>query len=433
MSSMPSRRGLTVAALSTALVMSLAATSVAQDAEKVELTMLADNTEGTMAWTEALVAAYEEMNPNVSISVEWRPGGGEGDNIVKTRLATGEMADIFRYNSGSLFQALNPTETLVDLSGEPFMDNVSDSFLPSVTAGDGVYGVPLGTAMGGGILYNKKVYADLGLSVPTTWDEFAANNEAIKAAGIAPVAASFADTWTSQLFVLADYFNVQAAEPDFAERYTSNQAKYATSPAAMAGFLHTQEAFEKGWWQEDFDVTTYGEAVGLLAEGKVAHYPMLTFALGEISNTHPDAIGDIGFFAQPGSADANGATIWMTDGTYIPKTSKNIDAAKDFLAYVASVEATEVLSEAQSPAGPYLIEGASLPDDAMPALLDLQAYLDAGAAAPALEFLSPIKGPQLEHILVEVGSGLRSAEDGAALYDQDVVKQAQQLGLEGWD
>jgi raffinose/stachyose/melibiose transport system substrate-binding protein len=227
--------------------------------------MLADNTEGTMAWTQALVDAYVAKNPNVTISVEWRPGGGEGDNIVKTRLATGEMADIFRYNSGSLFQALNPTETLVDLSAEPFIENVSDSFLPSVSAGDGIYGVPLGTAMGGGILYNKKVYADLGLEVPTTWEAFAANNEAIKAAGIAPVAASFADTWTSQLFVLSDYFNVQAAEPDFAERYTNNQAKHATSPAALAGFLHTQEGFDKGWWQEDYDVTTYGEAVGLLA------------------------------------------------------------------------------------------------------------------------------------------------------------------------
>jgi hypothetical protein len=34
---------------------------------------------------------------------------------------------------------------------------------------------------------------------------------------------------------------------------------------------------------------------------------------------------------------------------------------------------------------------------------------------------------------VEVGSGLRSAADGAALYDKDVKKQAQQLGLKGWD
>ncbi len=42
--------------------------------------------------------------------------GSEGDNIVKTRLATGEMADIFQYNSGSLFLALKPEQTLADLS-----------------------------------------------------------------------------------------------------------------------------------------------------------------------------------------------------------------------------------------------------------------------------------------------------------------------------
>jgi raffinose/stachyose/melibiose transport system substrate-binding protein len=28
---------------------------------------------------------------------------------------------------------------------------------------------------------------------------------------------------------------------------------------------------------------------------------------------------------------------------------------------------------------------------------------------------------------------VRSAEEGAALYDEDVKKQAQQLGLPGWD
>jgi raffinose/stachyose/melibiose transport system substrate-binding protein len=64
---------------------------------------------------------------------------------------------------------------------------------------------------------------------------------------------------------------------------------------------------------------------------------------------------------------------------------------------------------------------------------DLESYFDQeGATTPALEFLSPIKGPALEHICVEVGSGIRSAQDGAALYDEDVEKQAQQLGLEGW-
>ena len=59
-------------------------------------------------------------------------------------------------------------------------------------------------------------------------------------------------------------------------------------------------------------------------------------------------------------------------------------------------------------------------------------YVDSGAVTPALEFLSPIKGPALEQITVEVGSGIRDAQAGAELYDEDVEKQAQQLGLEGW-
>jgi raffinose/stachyose/melibiose transport system substrate-binding protein len=68
-----------------------------------------------------------------------------------------------------------------------------------------------------------------------------------------------------------------------------------------------------------------------------------------------------------------------------------------------------------------------------PAVADLATYFEAdGRTAPALEFLSPIKGPNLENITVEVGSGIRSAADGAALYDEDVKKQAQQLGLPGW-
>jgi len=63
----------------------------------------------------------------------------------------------------------------------------------------------------------------------------------------------------------------------------------------------------------------------------------------------------------------------------------------------------------------------------------MQPYLDKeGASSLALEFLSPVKGPSLEQITVEVGSGIRKAKDGAARYDEDVKKQAQQLGLAGW-
>ena len=414
---------------------SAAPTASAAAGEPVTLTYYVDDNNVTAARLQGLTEAYTALHPNVTFEIETHPGGTEGDNLVKTRLATGEMSDIFYYNSGSLFQALNPTESLVDLSGEPFIANMVEAYLPTVSAGEGIYGVPTEGSLGGGILYNNKIYADLGLQVPKTWDEFAANNDKIKESGKAPICATFGDTWTSQLFVLADYYNVQAAVPDFAEKYTANEAHYADTPAASVGFQHLQEAFEKGWWQEDYAADKFERGQELLATGECAHYPMLTFAVGTIVENFPDNAADVGFFAQPGTDAANnGATIWMPAATYIPKTTEGakLEAAKQFLAFVASVEGTEAMSAAVAPSGPYMITGSTLPDDVPVAIKDMQPYIDAGLVAPALEFLSPIKGPALEQITVAVGSGINSAEEGAELYDQDVEKQAQQLGLPGW-
>jgi raffinose/stachyose/melibiose transport system substrate-binding protein len=408
-------------------------TEAAAAEEAVTLTYLADDSETTQSIVHTLADAYMALHPNVTIEIENRPQGGDGDNVVKTRLATGEMTDIFFYNAGSLLQALQPTDTLVDLSGEPFMANVDEAFKQTVSQNGQVFGVPSTTAMGGGILYNKKIYADLGLSVPKTWAEFAANNEKIKAAGIAPVIATYGDTWTSQLFVLADYYNVQQAHPTFAADYTANKAKYATTSEAMAGFNNLAEGFEKGWYQQDFATAKYEQGLKLLADGKGAHYPMLSFALSTIATNSPDKVNDIGFFAQPGTdAAKNGATIWMLAATYIPKTTQHLEEAKDFLAFIVSPEAVAALNAKVPPSGPYLIKGAKLPDDVLPAVKDIAAYIESGNSAPALEFLSPVKGPSLEQICVAVGTGQMTPEEAAAAYDEDVKKQAQQLGLAGW-
>jgi raffinose/stachyose/melibiose transport system substrate-binding protein len=387
------------------------------------------------AETEALTAAYTAKHPDVTFEIEQRPGGAEGDNMVKTRLATGEMADIFQYNAGSLFQALKPTQTLADLSDLPGQADIMDGFKKVVTGSDGkVYGVPFEAAMGGGIYYNRKIYEELGLSVPKTWDEFMANNKKIKAAGKVAVAQTYRDTWTSQLFVLADFYNVQTEVPTFAEDYTANKAKYATTPAAMRGFEHLEEVYKGGYLNEDFGAASYPDGVRMVATGEAAHYPMLTFAIGEIKQNYPDNLNDVGFFAQPGQdASKNGLTVWMPAAFYVPAASEHIDVAKDFLNFVASPEGCDIITKAIGANGPYMVKGCTLPPDVPKAVADMLPYFQTeGATGPALEYLSPVKGPALEQFTVEVGSGIRPAADAAALYDQDVEKQAKQLGLPGW-
>lgn len=414
----------------------LAATMMTGTAHAETLTFFTGNDQAVVAFSEAIANAFEEKNPGVDVEIELGPGGTERDNMVKSRLATGTMSDVFVYNAGSLFQAINPIQTTVDLSNEPWQANILDSFKQVVTASDDtIRGAPFGMAMGGGILYNKPIYEELGLEVPKTWDEFMANNGKIKAAGRVPVIQTYGDTWTSQIFVLADYFNVQSKEPDFAERYTKNQAKYATSKAALAGFQKLQDVYETGYLNEDFGAAKLEDGLRMVATGEGAHYPMLTFALGTIGQNYPDQLNDVGFFGIPGDdPEVNGMTVWMPTGIYVSAGGPNVELAKKFVAFAASPEAgCEIQQKVAPVTGPFLIAGCELPADVPAGVADMTPYFETdGRTAPALEFLSPIKGPNLENLTVEVGSGIRSAADAAALYDEDVRKQALQLGLEGW-
>jgi len=400
--------------------------------EHVKLSLLLDNTPDSVAIGEALAQKFNEKYPHIEIELETRPGGAEGDNFVKTRLATGDMNDIFFYNSGSLMHALNPEQNILELTNEPFMDNLLDSFKSVVTANGKVFGVAFRSSVAGGWLYNKRIYAEHGLSLPKTWAELMDNIRKLKDAGVTPIIGSYRDTWTSQLIVLADFYNVLQEVPNFPEEYTANRAKYATTPAALRSFQKLAETV--GYYNEDLLAMTYDQALAALAEGKGAHYPMLTFAIPAIMLNLPDKIDDIGFFGQPGDdPNKHGVTVWMPDAAYIYKNTKYPEEAKLFLSFIASVEGTEVVSSVSTPSGPFVVKGAKLPDDVPQVVKDMMPYFETeGLTAPALEFLSPVKGPNLEHLTVEVGAGIRSPEEAAALYDQDVEKQAQQLGLPGW-
>nr|WP_314845445.1 ABC transporter substrate-binding protein [uncultured Microbacterium sp.] len=401
---------------------------------KTEITFLVPNSGTNVESSEAMITAFEKENPDVTVKLESQPAGTEGDNLMKTKLATGEMADVFWYNSGSLFQALNPDQNLVALDDEAWVGDMQDTMAAVVSTDNGVYGAPFGATQAGAVVYNKKVYADLGLEVPTSWDDFAANNEKIKAAGIAPVIQTYGDTWTSQLFILGDFGNVLAQDEDWAEEYTAGERKYVDEPA-LAGFTNQQEGFDKGWWNEDFASALYDDGARMVATGEGAHYPILTGIVSTFQQNFPDNLDDLGVFALPAqNAEDTKLTVWLPNGVYIPKTTEGekLEAAKAFIAFINSPEGCEVQNTAMVPSGPYAISSCELPSDVPGLLTDMQAYFDEDATNPALEFRSPIKGPNLENITVEVGSGIRSAEDGAALYDEDVKKQAQQLGIDGW-
>jgi raffinose/stachyose/melibiose transport system substrate-binding protein len=386
-------------------------------------------TDTTFTGAEAVLkTAAEKLG--VELQVEIRPAGGDGENIVKTRLAAGDMADLFLYNTGSLLQALNPEQNIVDLTNEPWMARVTDSFKTAASVKGRVYAVPFGSTSIGAWLYNKRIYRELGLQVPHTWKDLLANMDKIQAAGKTALIGAYKDTWTSQLIVLADEYNVKTAMPNFPADYTANRLKIATTPAALRSFEKLWET--RKYLNKDALATNYDQGIEMIATGQGAHWPIVG-SLNNIDINYPEYINDIGVFGQPGDDPNNhGLTVWETGGWYIYKNSPNVEICKKLLEFYISQEGYDIYSSKLKPEGPYSVKGIKLPADSYPAVLEMQAYFDAGKTAPALEFESPVKGPNLEQICVEVGMGITEPRAAAAAYDADVQKQAIQLNLPGW-
>ena len=103
--------------------------------------------------------------------------------MIKTRLQTGDMPDLFCYNSGSLFQALAPDQFLVNLADESFMGGLNETFKDGVAFGRRGLRSPRRHRHG---RRHPLLHPGLRGARPVgsaTWDEFMDNNQALLDAG----------------------------------------------------------------------------------------------------------------------------------------------------------------------------------------------------------------------------------------------------------
>ena len=374
------------------------------------------------------VCDLAEKELGITVDVEYRPGGTDGDNIVKTRLASGEMSDICVYNSGALLAALNPSEYFADLKSDTkLVDRLDDTYKASVSIGGAVYGVPISSSFSGAVMYNKDLYEKYNLQVPDTWDDFMNNCKVLKDAGETAVIGSFGDNWTTQVVFLGDNANVMAQDPDFATKLSTGETTYSDNEYALRSFEKITDLTP--YYNADYLSTTHDDACDMLYNGQGAHWICLTRALSNMYELYGDN-SQIGVFAVP--ADKPGEsylTNWMPNSMYVNKNTQNYDAVMAFLEFFVSDEALDAYTAALLPDGPYCIKGYKLPDNAYPAVAnDMQKYFDEGKTGPALEFITDIKGANCAQICQEAGSGQTTAEEAAKKYDADCRLQAQQLG-----
>lgn len=395
----------------------------------VTLTMMIET--GTAPETYEPVLELIKEKLGITIEVELRPAGSEGTNLIRTRLASGDMTDLQIYNVGALLATLNPAEYFIDMSDSDVAATFDASFTSAASVDGGLYAVPAGSSSGGGVMYNKDIYEEYNLEVPETWDEFIANLDVLKAAGETALIGSFADAWTAQVPFLADNYQVLHDDPTFAEDFTAGEKKFATTEAAFRSWEKLEAT--QPYYNDDYLATTYDDACDMLATGEGAHYIMTTGALTNIYTLYgEEVVNRIGVFPIPGdTAEQTGLTVWASGGLYGNKNSENVDAVKAVMEFWVSDEALDVAVANSLPVGPFH-NGYELPDNVFEGVKDQVKYFDEGKTAPALEYLTAVKGANCDKICQELVTGQTTAEEAAAAYDEDCLKMAVQLGLD-WE
>ena len=138
---------------------------------------------------DAVVAAYEAANPGVKIDVQ-----AESDQGVKDKLrilaASKQLPDIYFSWAGDFSKKFVNGGLAKDLTSD-VSGAWKDSFVPAAldayTYDGKLYGVPI-TLDAKYMAYNKKLFSDNGVAVPTTLEELLAACDTFKAKGIEPIA-----------------------------------------------------------------------------------------------------------------------------------------------------------------------------------------------------------------------------------------------------
>ncbi|MGO1316600.1 MAG: ABC transporter substrate-binding protein [Cellulomonadaceae bacterium] len=99
----------------------------------------------------------------------------------------------------------------LDLTDQDFMTHYNPTVLEAQAFAGKQLSVPTGLSYSTGMYYNKEIFADHGIEVPTTWAELTAAIETLDAAGVTPFGIGGQDSWPAGLPMLAA---VQGQYPD---------------------------------------------------------------------------------------------------------------------------------------------------------------------------------------------------------------------------
>jgi multiple sugar transport system substrate-binding protein len=199
----------------------------------------------------------------------------------------------------------------------------------SMTIDGKQWGVPY-TYYQWGIYLNRDAYKAAGVEEPKTWDEFVANCEKFKAAGIDCVTTGTKALWPGA--GIFDYLSLRTNGYEWHMDLTAGKVAWTDQKVKD---VFAQWAKIQPYITANHAALDWEDAAALFVQGKAANYVMGNFAVGVFKGggMTDENLGFVVFpEITPGLPRAEEAP---TDTIHIPTGAQNVEDAKKFLAFVA--------------------------------------------------------------------------------------------------
>ena len=313
----------------------LAATSAFADAHALsgELRITSDMSDpAPRAVMEKLAADFDAMHPDLTVDLTivdreaWK-------TQIRNAL-TADAPDVINWYAATRMTPYVDAGLFMDISdlwNEPEMAALA-STKGAMTLDGKQWGVPY-TYYQWGVYYRKDIFAELGLSEPTTWEEEKANCAAIIASGRKCYTIGSKFLWTAGGWF--DYINSRTNGYEFHIDLANGDVAW-TDDRVRATFANWRELIDMGAFIEDHQSYSWQEAMPFMVDGEATAYLMGNFSVaafrdGGLTDDQLD------FYQFPTiNPDVAPAEDAPTDTFHIASGAKNVAAAKAFLLYVTS-------------------------------------------------------------------------------------------------
>jgi len=289
-----------------------------------------------------LVAQYEEMNPDVDVELNIT-AHEDFKQAIRVWLTSDNPPDVFSWFAGNRAGYFVDRGLVMDITDVWEEENFYEKFpkaFQSISVYDGkAYFLPHNYYWWS-VFYRESIFEEYGLEEPQTWDEFLEVGETLKENGITPFAIGTKFRWTAAAFF--DYFDMRINGAKFHKDLMAGKIPFTDDRVADV-FEKWKYLIENDYFIENAAAYSWQEALQFINSGDAAMYLMGQFILDATSE---EVSKDLDFFRFPIiDKEVPVAEDLPTDGFMIPKKAPHPELAKDFIAFLGSVEGQRLFAE----------------------------------------------------------------------------------------